>query len=158
MMKSLPILLFILLIAIILVIPSGCDQCGGKDCSNIPESLRLRYISSADSTDLLNSGYYHQDSISLYYNDAGVKQNVAIQFMATGASKVVIQSLDIAWKSIDGIKTFYIALNKHDIDTIYLDVNKVSEDCCTGFPRKTFKYNGQVMALDYKEHVFIIKK
>lgn len=158
-MKSLPILSFVLLITIILIIPSGCDRCGGKDCANIPDDLRLRYISSADSTDLINSGYYHQDSISIYYNDAGVKQNVALQFVPIpGTSKVVIQSLDIAFKSAEGIKTFFIALNKHDIDTIYLDVAKVTEDCCTGYPLKAFKYNGQVMEMNNKEYTFLIRK
>lgn len=135
------------------------SNCTFPKCSSGPESLQLRIISKTDSTDLLTSGYYKNDSISMYYLDKSVRKNVVIQIGKDPVTnKTIINSNDITSKSLEGFKDFYVYLNYKDIDTLFLDIASKEDGHCTSNPVNSFKYNGQVIQLDNKEYLYIIKK
>jgi len=154
-MKKQIIILVILGTLIIITL----SKCIFPKCSSGPETLRLRIISKIDSTDLITSGFYKKDSISIYYLDKNVRKDVTIQIEKDPISeKTIINSNDITWRSLEGFKDFYVYLNYKDLDTLFLDVVSKEDGHCTNNPINSIKYNGRVIQFDNKEYLYKIKK
>jgi len=133
--------------------------CTFPKCSSGPETLRLKILSKIDSTDLMTSGYYKMDTISIYYLDKNVRKDVTIQIEKDEiTNKTLLNSNDITSKSLEGFKDFYVYLNYKDQDTIFLDVVSKEDGHCTSNPINSFKYNNQVIQLDNKEYLYKILK
>ncbi|MGD0583298.1 MAG: hypothetical protein ABR974_10175 [Bacteroidales bacterium] len=135
----------------------GCYMC--PKCFTPPESLRLRFISKIDSSDLISNGSYDPDSMKLFYYNRDQAINIPYQVIPDSTNKKsIFYSSEIAWISAEGSKNFFIRLNRSDLDTIFLDVVQKTDDCCTYYPYNSFKYNGQEIQLSKTEYVYIIKK
>jgi hypothetical protein len=72
--------------------------------------------------------------------------------------KSTIYSNEIGWTSVSGFKDFYLTLNSKITDTLYLNVIKKEDDCCTYHPYISFKYNGQILQVDNSDGVYTAKK
>ncbi len=128
-------------------------------CFTPPEPLRFRLISKVDSTDLITSGFFHKDSIHLYYYDQTYRKDVDLMVYTDSVThKSTIFSNEIAWASVSGFKDFYLTLNSKVTDTLYLNVIKKEEDCCAYHQYISFKYNGQVIQIDQRDYVYYVKK
>jgi hypothetical protein len=148
---------------IVFVILSFLTQCDTTktcpECFTPPEIFRLRLIDKIHSTDLISSGYFNKDSIRMYYFDKNVRKDIEIELHTDSASnKTILYSNEIGWISISGFKEYFLKLDSVDTDTLYVDVVKKVEDCCTFHPYKAFKYNGLAVEMDNLEFDYIIKK
>jgi hypothetical protein len=134
-------LYFIICFSIIASTFSSCCK-----CFTPPEGITFNIISSKDSSDLVYNEEINLDSISIFYIEDHVKKYIEIDtYVDTTSQRVLIQSNDISWKSSEGHKTFFLYLNQNDINTIYLDIEKVKDGCCTFFNQNEFKINNIVL-------------
>jgi len=133
-----------------------------KDCPSCftpPGTFCLRLINELDSTDLVTSGYFGEDSIEIYYYEKSIRNNVKLEIHTDSISyKSTIYSYQLPWISASGHKHFYLILSSHDTDTMYLDVRKKNSYCCTFFEYNSFKYNGQFIQIDENKSVYVIRK
>jgi hypothetical protein len=139
---------------ITLLFLNGCTY---PKCSTPPESFRIRLVSKKDSTDLISNGFYSKDSIKIWYVKQNLVTMIPCQIITDSIHKSIISSSDIAWISAEGNRDFYIQLNKSDIDTVYLKVDKL-DDKCASYQYSSFKYNGQEIQMDQKEYDYIVRK
>ena len=128
-------------------------------CFTPPEPLGIRLISKVDSTDLITSGFFHKDSIRMFYYERDVKKDIPLIVHTDSITKKsMIISNDVAWTSASGYKDFYLTLNSKVTDTLYLNVVNKEDDCCAYFEYVSFKYNKQVVQTDHIDGVYDIKK
>jgi hypothetical protein len=129
------------------------------DCFTPPDTFRFRFISAADSSDLVSKGIYSENDIYIWYMENGLKKEAdLISYSDSGTNKTVFYSGDMAWLSVAGTKDFYLYLNNNETDTIYLDVIKRSDECCTYHPFRAVKYNSQTADYSNKEYIYLFKK
>ncbi len=87
----------------------SCDKCG--ECFTPPSGVGLMITDKDDGTDLIFNGTYYADSILIYYYDQNNKKNVEIStILDTLNQRGIVYSRDIAWKSVEGFKNFYLYL------------------------------------------------
>lgn len=151
--------LYVLLACLIITGISSCDpfnNCG--ECFTPPGGLPLRILSKVDSSDMLYSGAYHPDSVRIFYmlDDYPVDFQLYIQLDATNQSGALYCD-EISWKSLDGYKNSYLYLNVSDTDTIYLDVVRVTENCCTYHVFNELKINGMDVHQEEDYHYILWK-
>jgi hypothetical protein len=145
------------ILSIIIFILIECERC--PKCFTMPETIRLRYVSKIDSSDLIAKGFYKIDSIKIYYEENKLLNYIDFQIMPNiDSSKFMLSSLELSLKSSQGIKYFYIKLNEYDFDTLFLDVEKKSGDCCSYYTKNMFKYNGKEIQMNKPEFDYFIKK
>jgi hypothetical protein len=141
---------------------NGSMICGFRSCVALKISCwtseaRSPYI--FDSIDLITSGVYSKDSIYIYYFEDNVRKDIELVIHTDSISqKTIIYSKSIGWTSVSGFKDYFLQLNGIDIDTLYLNVEKHVDGCCTSHPFKTFKYNGQLIQIDNPDYIYVIKK
>jgi len=132
-------LLFFLTIPVFLI--SSCC-----DCFTPPQEVSFNIISAKGGPDLIFNKEINKDSISIYYLENNSKVNVEFELFTDSVNqKVIIQSGDISNKSADGQKSFFLYLNSHDVNTMYLDVEEVKDGCCTFYSLNEFKINNSVL-------------
>ncbi len=125
----------------LILLPMACEC---PACSSPPDSLRLKITDRETSKDLIYTGIYQADSISIYYfDDSESKKYIDFEiYTDTLQEKTMIESHEIGWKSAEGIKTYYLYLNSVETDTITLNVEERNDDCCTFFEFVNFEING----------------
>ena len=155
-MKKIIIALLTGLLSIILIMIS-CDKCG--ECFTPPTGIGISITDHVDSTDFIFNGTYHADSIMIYYYDQNNKKNVEISTISDTLNQTgIVYSRDIAWKSVEGFKNFYLYLNYEDTDTIYLNVVSETKNCCTNHPVKAFTINDEQISNDSDNNCYNLKK
>ena len=134
--------LFILtIITLFIFFGTSCNRCG--ECFSPPNPINLRIFDKNDTTDLIFTGIYHPDSITIFFMDTQNKVYVENEIYIDSASMSgFISSVDIAWKSNAGYKNFYLKLSEKETDTIFLNIQSVTEKCCTSHPVHSFTING----------------
>lgn len=152
--------LLLLIIFTCLIFNIACDnfnKCG--ECFTPPSEINLRILSSSDSCDLIETGFYNPDSVSVFYIENNTRKKIAIEiYTDTITGKSVLFLSDISWKSAAGTKEFYLRLSSVDTDTIFLDVRKMHNDCCTYYNQKAFRINNQNIESDYTNYSFFYLK
>ncbi len=119
------------------------------DCTTPPESIALRIIDNTDSTDLIFRGRYSSDTMIVYYFENNIRKEVKLEIVSDTIKKQsVIYSNEIGWISAAGTKEYFLYLNHHETDTIYLDYEEKSDRCCTTFLCKEFSINGTELQRD----------
>ena len=157
-MKYLEIRIIVLLLVTALISVScgkniNCDN----DCFTPPGPITFRVMN--DSIDLLYTGYYDEDSITLYYMDGDSKIDTEISIFNDTVLEIgIIHSNVITWKSVEGYRDFYLRLNSTEIDEIYLVVQSLTQDCCTFHPIMDIEINGDQPAFNTLSNSFIIEK
>jgi hypothetical protein len=138
-------LIFLLLGALSFgVLLSSCDILNDcPECFTPPVGFALRVLDRNDTTDLILSGFYDKDSIAVYYPDGAIRREVELMVYAdTLNQRGGLYSNVMPWRSLEGIREFYLYLNALDTDTIYLEVVSVSDNCCTYHVYKNLTING----------------
>jgi hypothetical protein len=144
--------------ALILIVAYGCDkvrEC--PPCFTPPEAVCLRLLNSQDSTDLIYGGTIDSTIIAIQYYDNDILKQAETTFHDRNQQSTIYSS-EISWLSVGGIKEFYLTLSDEDVDTLYVDFEKQSVDCCTSHPCNSFKYNGKEEHVDAIELVYKIYK
>jgi hypothetical protein len=125
------------------------------DCDLQPELFQLRITDSQSSVDLIYSGHFHADSITIFFMGNGQKNYIEIEIDTDSLhSKAVIKSHEMSRKSEEGYKDYYLYLNYLDTDTIFFDAEKTPNDCCPFYSLDDFRINNVVMEIDTSANVF----
>lgn len=109
------------------------------------------------------------NSIKLFYNKGVSKLYVSdfIRGSDEGYNLGVLTTRDIGFKSADeGIKNYYLEYINGDLDTLFVDYKRLSqEDACNhvckcNYPLESVKFNGKVVEIDssikqQKVYIFI---
>ena len=133
-------------------------RCECPECFTPPPELYFRIIDQKDSTDVLFKNGSAQSDLSFFYvENNSVKPLEFTILNDTIQNKTLFISGYPGFISASGIKEFYLKINESDTDTIFYDVEEQSDDCCTYFEEKEFKYNGKTIKKD-KEFVYIVTK
>jgi|GEM_PF-1975199 len=145
----------------ILVIPiliiSSCGKCYNYDCFTPPEPVAMRIMH--DSIDLIYTEYYCADSVSITYKSNGGIRAIHTEIYSDSLKEIsIIVSDEITWKSVEGIRKYYLHLSEKKTDTIYLNVEPVTNDCCTSHPILEFEVNGIEPKYDISTTSYIITK
>ena len=150
------IALLLLVTALFSVSCGKVNNCN-DDCFTPPGPITFRVMN--DSIDLVYTGYYDEDSISLYYMDGDdiIDTEISI-FKDTVLEISKIHSNVITWKSMEGYRDFYLRLKFDEVDEIYLVVQTVTQDCCTFHPIMDIEINGDQPSFDTPSYSFIIEK
>ena len=136
-----------------------CVQCECPECFTPPQEFALRLVDSISQHDILYQNKSNQDDINFYYFENNIKKNIEFEiFNDTIDKKSVLISGYPGFISAQGIKEFFVEFSDAEIDTIYYDVEEISEDCCNFFETKKMMYNGRLTSLDNKEFVYIAVK
>ncbi len=132
------------------------DKCrGSAGCSIPPGALRIRILDNSGN-DLLYDGLYYPDSIKLYY-DHGTPVNYDL-VGSVASLVVVLNSEEAPLESAKGNDTFYLQLNSRETDSILLNVQPYTLDCCTAYQWKDVKIDGKVPEYDSLNYAYIIRK
>jgi hypothetical protein len=141
---------------------SACDNKCNVDCFTPPGELALKITDANDGTDLIYTGVYNADSITIYYfgdNSSSLPRYIIFEVQTDSArqSSFIISS-DISWKSVEGFKDFYLYLNHLETDTLFYDVVSNFENCCTYHPLMSFSINGNDVEYDNSDYTYDFKK
>jgi len=129
--------------------------CNCPECTTPPESIALRIVNNQDSTDLIFTGKYSADTIAFYYIENDIRKDVKHNIVTDSISrKSVIYSYEIGWVSATGVKEFFLYLNHHETDTVYLDYKEQSDRCCTSFLIKDFLINNVELKRDHVDYLY----
>ena len=154
-MKNLGFISVILTITSISVFYS----CECPECFTPPAELYMRILDHADSTDMLFKNRAIQTDMMFFYKENNIIKYLDFKFENdTIQNKTLFISGYPGFISASGFKEFYLKINESDTDTIFYDVEEQSDNCCTFFKEKTFKYNGKTIEKDKKEFVYIITR
>jgi len=133
-------------------------SCCTKECFTPPENFRLVLIDQNTGLNAITEGTYHRDSLKLFYQSDNLK---LVDLLITDFMEFedVLISQELPWNSaLSSIKTYYLYLNKFDTDTLYVDVIKKSEDCCTWHEYIDVKYNGKTLTLNKDLVGYLVNK
>ena len=137
----------------------SCTKICNVDCFTPPGDLRLKITDKADSTDLIYTGVYDADSISIFYFDKNVKKPIEFSIHTDSVNqRSMISSGEIAWKSVEGFKDYFLYLNWEEVDTLYFDVVSATENCCTYHPFIYFGINSIETEFDTSDYMYDFKK
>lgn len=143
------VILLVAALATLLTSPS-CDKfldCG--DCFTPPDPLFFSILDKNDSTDVYYSGKFDPDSALIYYLYDKIRVPVDFEIVIDSTRQSgILQSNAITWKSVEGYKVFYLELDQANTDTLFLNVEAESENCCTYHPIMDFTVNGEEPELD----------
>jgi hypothetical protein len=138
----------------------SCDRTiDCPECFTPPQELNLKITDYTTATDLIFNNSISRDSIELFFYENGNRKLLEHEiYIDSVNSKAILICYEISWKSANGIKDFYLCLGDNDIDSINLDVERKSNDCCTYFEWKAFKINGNDIHVDLIDYVYNYKK
>lgn len=148
------------MIAIICLCFCSCEilrDC--PECFSPPNGIALRILSKNDSIDLIYNGTYKADSIRLYYINNNIEHEIDFKIYTDSISQVSrLCSYEISWKSLEGYKDCFLFLTNDDLDTIYINVVRVTENCCTENPLLDFMINGIQLSYDATNYDYLLFK
>ena len=103
----------------------------------------MRIVDKNTTQDLIYTKKYSLDSIQIFYLENSNKRYLEIwSTVDTTNQKVLMVPVGWCQKSLEGIKDFYMYLNRNDMDTIQLDVFETEDKCCSVSKLKQFEING----------------
>ncbi|MGQ8336632.1 hypothetical protein ACUNWD_08785 [Sunxiuqinia sp. A32] len=138
-------------------------SCGKtKDCAlcfTPPQELNLKITDYSTGADLIFNHSISPDSIEFYYyqNNSKVTLEHETHLDSTN-SRAIIVCWEISWMSPNGIKDFYLYLGNSDTDTLQLDIEERTNDCCTYFEWLDFKINENQMEIDPNDYLYNLRK
>lgn len=151
-------LLNTILLLFIIVLITKCDwlePCG--ECFTPPEGINLMILDEQSGINLISPEFHHPDSIRLYYNANNIEND--LQFDIYNKDSLgFIYCLEIGFMSSGINKTFYLELNSEDTDTIYMDTEVISEDCCTWHELANLEINGKRPDFNPEHYAWMIYK
>ncbi|HDP74735.1 MAG TPA: hypothetical protein ENN49_02480 [Bacteroidales bacterium] len=136
---------------------SCLNQCD-VDCVNPPSPTWLKIVDKTSHQNLIAEGFYHKDSIKIYYFDGETKKYANIFFVGPAGQTDIIQTNIGILLPFEQLNTFYLYLNHSDIDTIQVRFVKNSDGCCTAYPLDSIAINGEYAEVDGVDYSFLIKK
>ncbi|MHC1705623.1 MAG: hypothetical protein AB9846_17110 [Tenuifilaceae bacterium] len=151
-------IIILTLISFILIVIQSCEffkEC--DECFTPPQPIFMKII-DGNENNLLTAGIYSKDSLKLYYFDGTQKKSVVFITTTNSQKPDIIVSSDMAWFSINLKTDFFLYLNKFDTDTLTLEIEQKSDDCCTSHPIKSFTINGKTATMSSSDYIFMIKK
>lgn len=149
----------VLLVAIIAVMFSySCLNRCDVDCVNPPSPLWLKVVDKTTLQNLIAEGFYHRDTIKIYYFDGVTKKYANIYYVGPVGQNDIIQTNIGILQPFEQLNTFYLYLNQYDTDTILVRYVKSSDGCCTAYPLDSIAINGKYVDVDNVDYSFLIKK
>lgn len=157
-MKKLHVKHWILFLGLI-ILSSSClkkEDCG--DCVVPPPQIYFKIVDVETNENLINNLTYSSDSLKLFYLDG---ENTTyldiIQYDYYGDWVLNSRELSlIAWENTE--ETFYLQLNHHDKDTIFVHVGSVFENCCTYYLIDELMVNDIEPEIESRYNIVLIKK
>lgn len=146
------------LMVVLIISLSSCNlfpRCA--DCFSPPNGLALMVLDEHTNENLIRKGIYDPDSIRFYYIENQKQKDLEFD-VYNNDSIGRIYSNEIGFISSGSIKTFYLRLNFETIDTIYMDTEIISEDCCTWHALRELKINGEQPDFSSEDYAWIIYK
>lgn len=138
-----PTIRLLLLATLPIVLLTQCHRVKKcPECMTPPPDIALQLLSTADASDLIGSGVYQPADIRLYYKANNVDSNIVDCEVVSADAKHYIVATAMAWQSANGIKTWYLKLSNADVDTLYVDVTRGSDECCSFYTMTALEYNG----------------
>ena len=131
---------------LVIVIAVFAVRCSKKLCTTPPSPVPIRLVSS-NGTDLLNPslpGSYSLSDIQLSYIVNGSTKVLPLSLQKFTGTDSFFLATDIGWYSDRG-QTFFLKLSNSDTDTLYVRVDQVSNNDCTYFESKEFRYNSRLI-------------
>lgn len=159
-MKKYIILESIVIFFLILSVSLSCNKsnhCG--ECFTPPTEFRLEIHDKTDFSDLIYNGFYNKDSIRIYYYENLVKKNIKIDFFNDSVKKsCTIVSNEIGWKSIEGFKDYFLYLSAGETDSLFINAEMKTENCCTFHPYVDADINGTPLLTDSTSYSYYFVK
>lgn len=149
---------FILAISTMFI--SACEiEKNCPPCFTPPEPVNMRVLDRNTLEDLIFNKQYNKDSISLFYFEDNIKQEVEIEvFSDSTKNSSYIYSAEMPWQCIGSPKTFILYLSKTDQNNILMEVLAKSSDCCTYHTVNEFSIDNEELELDYTTYSYTIWK
>lgn len=149
---------FIVLLSILFLASSCLKIKNCDECFTPPPNLTFKVIDSESGDNLYSNFTYSQSDLKLYYiaDKDTTFLNVNLYQIDDQA---IIGSDEMSWISLshEG-ETFYLELNPDTIETIYLKIISVTENCCAYHPIETITLNGVNAEFeDFTNHILIKK-
>lgn len=149
----------LLLFVGVLFIGSSCikiNECG--ECFTPPPQLSFKVIDAESGDNLYTDLTYSHSDLKLFYitdNDSTFLNVDLFQI----ADQWIISSREMSWISLSNEgETFYLELNPHTVETIYLKIISVTENCCTYHPIDDLTINGENAEIETYTNYILIKK
>jgi len=139
----------------------ACKNFTCPTCDTMPQALRLKITDKKSSEDLIFNGTYKAEEISITYFKDQKEETIDIEIVTdTENESSMIISYEIPWKSLAGIKTYYLHLNstKNETNTLYLNVVSKSGDCCESYKYVDFEINDEIIELDPADYIYNLQK
>lgn len=139
---------------VLLVISSlfitGCDKVKVCDeCSNPPEALRLYIANKSDNSDYVASHAISKDAIHITYQKNEEKGEVVSELIySQDLKKWLVTSSELSWLATQNVNTFYIKLGSAKVDTIFCELQKLKNNCCSYYNIKSVTVNKVALLRD----------
>ncbi len=146
------------LFIVILFVCIGCEKmrnCG--ECFTPPDPISFKIIDSISGNNLISPNGFSSDSLQLYYFSDSLKKNVKFEIYGNEVNRRIVSN-ELSWNSISENNYYYLYLSYKDVNTLFVNTEIITENCCTWHELKDFKINGKTIEYDSNEFVFIIEK
>lgn len=142
----------------LIILNSSClkkDDCGG--CFTPPPQLTFKAVNPESGENLYNNSTYTSGKLKLFYiadSDTNYLNVNLFQYV----DQLLITSNEMSLISLaNNGETFYLELDPDTIETIYLKIVAVFENCCTYHIVEELTVNGDVAEIDPYTNSIIIK-
>jgi len=127
-----------LLIIFSILILNGCERCRNS-CSPPPDPLRFKIVNSSDTSDIYfeNEPIYNLDSLNLYYIENEQRRFLELYVGKFDPVHYYLACDSIPFLSYEReIKTFYLYLYHNNVKIMHINVDYISDDCCSWYEYK----------------------
>lgn len=149
--------IFLALITAIIIscdLPRDCPE-----CFTPPQELNIVITDSLSGVDLIFSNRICPDSLKIYYRENEQKIILDHEIILDSVNlRAVLACYEISWTSPQGIKEYYMYLGNNDVDTLFLDIEKRTTDCCVYFEWIEFKINNNPITEYTGNYLYNYKK
>ena len=107
------------------------QACGGKDCEDYlcttpPGPFRFEIVDKATGENLFSNGTYQAGEIEI----VNLSEEGAVEYRFIDENNLdLIQILSIGWETEKA--TYSVKIGDKSIFTLYVDAERLSEDCCS---------------------------
>ncbi len=146
-----------LFIPVLFFVITGCKlEC--TNCFSPPENFAFKIVDDSTGYNLLNTDFYQEDSLELYYYKNTVRNKLELNVVENYNGEKILEAKLLGWIAAENNNEFYLYLNQKDTDTIYLEVARLNDECCTWYETKLFAINSTFPVYDWDEQVYVIRK
>ena len=129
-----------------------------NECLTPPENFSFKIVDDSLGYNLLNSNYYNEDSLQLYYYNNTERNDLVLEVHENYYGEKIILANLLGWIASENNHEFYLYLNHNDTDTICLEIARYNDECCTWYQTNLFVINTTYPEYDWDEHVYVIRK